>query len=156
MTSIDDEDIPPAPVPQDWYERLEEQIKLEHQGVKTECDALFRQGELLIEFRPTAEQYSNLAQHFGIAVSTFRDRREVAEIWPVQRRRDGLPWTIYKLLLRIDNPDEQDRLLDEQQNWTVDKMRRRLRRWVEQNDGTSAFSPGPRLGEVSTSTGIPR
>lgn len=53
------------------------------------------------------ESLQMFADDIGVALSTVMDWRWVSSRWPADKRKDGVSWTVHKILASI--PDEAER-----------------------------------------------
>lgn len=113
------------------------------------------------------ERYALASQISGYDPQTLMNMVYVASRFPISRRRENLSWSHHEALASKDDPDEQDRWLDEvsEHRWSVLDLRMMLRaarkERAEKEDecfpggnGVSAAKnpPGPALTEAASAS----
>jgi hypothetical protein len=135
-----------APLPEDLVPKILEQERIIRQGEEIVSGALWQQGDLLFAARLTESQYRKVAQQTHLSRDVLHEREQMARAFTPERRNLKVSWSVHKVLARIQDEDEQDRLLRSRNDWTVDAMRHAVRKWVEKTGGNVGVVPAFRAG----------
>lgn len=80
--------------------------------------------------RRYGERYTQAIQETGIRYKTLANLAWVAGRFEFSRRRENLSWSHHEAVAGLDDPEEQDRLLDQaaEHGWSVIELREQARR----------------------------
>jgi hypothetical protein len=139
----------PIPLPEDLVPKLLELERQIKQGDEIVSAALWEQGDMLFAARLTEAQYRLVAQQTHLSRDTLHEREQMARVFPPERRHSQVSWSVHKVLARVQDEDEQDRLLASRDpsDWSTDAMRRVVRRYLEKHEpGNVGVVPAFRAG----------
>ncbi|WP_405673692.1 DUF6192 family protein [Streptomyces sp. NBC_01530] len=85
------------------------------------------------------ESLSMFADDIGVSVATVRDWRYVASRWPAAKRKDGVSFTVHRILASVEDQEERWAAIEElprnprtgERRWTPDAAKRLVGQRVE-------------------------
>jgi hypothetical protein len=120
--------------------------------IKQEDQTLWDQGDALVAYNPTDEEFTKLAEHHNRAVKTLKTRMKVANEFKPESRHAG-SFYVYAQLLKVNDPGKRQSILTERPpgEWTVDAMGARVTQYLRDTGSTRRVydmrRAGMRLGE---------
>lgn len=120
--------------------------------IKQEDQTLWDQGDALVAYNPTDEEFVKLAEHHNRSVATLRQRMRVANEFKTVRRDAG-SFYVYVHLIKIHDPAKRAGVLAEKEpgDWTVDGMATRVAQYLRDTGATRRIPEmrraGMRLGD---------
>lgn len=117
---------------------------------KIDYQTRYDQGDLLNQYGPTHGELTELARLYVYTVSILLDRQRAAETFPKGHRVRELPHGIGVKLLRLDTPEDREKVLNERplHEWTVNTVERAVRDYLRAHDGTTCGDRRSRLESV--------
>lgn len=122
------------------------------QFIKQEDMTLWEQGDALVTYNPTDEEFVKLAERHSRSVETLRKRMRVANEFKPGNRNAG-SFYVYAHLIKIQDPVKRASILAEKEigDWTVDGMASRVAQYMRDTGSTRRVAEmrraGMRLGD---------
>lgn len=120
--------------------------------IRQEDQTLWDQGDALVAYNPTDEEFVKLAEHHNRSVNTLRLRMRVANEFKKGQRNAG-SFYVYANLIKVHDPAKRASILAEKEigDWTVDAMTGRVAQYLRDTGSTRRLyemrRAGMRLGD---------
>ncbi len=94
---------------------------------------LWAQGDLLRDHPLPTSDLEVVAASVGLKLKTLQEREHISREFPPSVRDTRHAWSVYKELSNIPGDDERMKVLNSQNEWTVEQMQRAVRNWKMQH-----------------------